>query len=58
MDLSSRLYETCKNALHGSYEGSFFENTETADFSTQSKYDVRRLRAIVQQENETFARLM
>jgi hypothetical protein len=58
MDLSSRVYEICKSALHGSYEGSFFENTETTDFSTESKYDVRRLRAIVQQENETFARLM
>jgi hypothetical protein len=58
MDLSGQLYEIIKSALHGSYEGPFFENTEVTDFSARAKYDVRRLRAIVQQTNDTFAQQM
>lgn len=58
MDLSGKLYEISKSALQGSYEGPFFDNTEVTDFSARSKYDIRRLRAIVQQTNESFAQQM
>lgn len=58
MELSGELYEISKHALHGNYEGSFFDNTEVTDFSVRSKFDIRRLRAVVQQTNETFAQQM
>lgn len=54
--LSQNFFEICKAAVDGNYEGSFFTSTEfDGNFSPQSSWAIRRLRALVQQMNTEFA---
>lgn len=54
-ELSQEYWSTCKSAVHGHYEGSYFHGEEISDFSLDSSSTVCRTRAVVQELNSQFA---
>ena len=53
--LSLEYYEACKAAVGGHYEGKYFLTDAKHDFSLTSPTTIRRVRAVVQHINITFA---
>ncbi|KAK0109260.1 hypothetical protein ONS96_003082 [Cadophora gregata f. sp. sojae] len=55
---SLNFHEICKAAVHGHYEGGYFQNNIDPTFSLESASTVARTRAVVQSLNMTFAETM
>ncbi len=53
--LSLEFYEICKAAVNGSYEGEYFRSSTDYEFLPESPLARRRLRAMVQHMNTSFA---
>ncbi|KAL1301931.1 hypothetical protein AAFC00_002392 [Neodothiora populina] len=54
-DVSMKIQEICRCALNGHYEHDFFKTREVLGFERNSRWAIRRLRALIQQMNEDFA---
>ena len=53
--LSLKYWETCKSAINGHYEGSYFQRDLDSTFSMKSTSTIRRTRAVVQLLNNEFS---
>ena len=58
LDRSNEFSNTCRAAVGGHYDGTYFEVNETLDFEPMQLPSLRRLRAVVQELNANYSNQM
>ncbi|KAI9844695.1 MAG: hypothetical protein M1837_005437 [Sclerophora amabilis] len=58
MQLSLDVYEICKAAVNGHYEGGYFAHNTDQIFSPELPATLRRLRAVVYYRNDQFSKIL